>query len=217
MNKGIWESLKDHRSDSLFQTHVSLFGPKGKFCLDRQKIDSFWKVYCEQKNSGREFVAGIAEKPQHYLPVLADVDIARKMEEEEEDAFPLYRDEHVEKLVKAYQGVLKQILDDTDDQYLYCILLQKEPYVRKRPDGSKETKHGFHLHFPYTFLNKLDQETHLVPRVKDEVSRQRIFADIGFHDSSSVLDMSYSTVPWLMYGGQKAEDALPYLVTRVLQ
>ena len=102
MDKSIWETLKSHRADSLFQTHVSLFGPKGKFCLDRQKIDSFWKVYCNRMSSGKEFVVGIAEKPQHYLPVLVDVDIARKMEDEEE-AFPLYQDEHVIKLVKVYQ------------------------------------------------------------------------------------------------------------------
>jgi hypothetical protein len=76
-------------------------------------------------------------------------------------------------------------------------------------------KNGFHLHFPNLFLSKVDQEVHLIPRVKDATQEMRIFADIGYEDSSVVIDKACCTVPWLLYGSRKAEDMDPYKVTKV--
>ena len=45
MENKIWEIIKNCKSDSLFQTHVSLFSPKGKYSIPRHKIDNFWDVY----------------------------------------------------------------------------------------------------------------------------------------------------------------------------
>ena len=214
MESRIWKVLKDHRSDTLYLTHVSLFGNKGKFCINRNKIKEFWKVYCMSLNDNPDMKAGVAEKPQPYLPVLVDVDISRKLAEDEETPICIYKDDHVKKLIEIYISVLKQILEECEENDLHCIYLSKKPYVVKKKDGFY-CKHGFHLHFPYIFLNRVEHEAHLIPRIKDSVAKNKIFADIGFVDSSSVIDTSYCKVPWLLYGSRKAEDKDPYLFDKV--
>ena len=46
-----------------------------------------------------------------------------------------------------------------------CILLEKDPYIDDKND-TLYLKNGFHLHFPYIFLSKVDQEIHLLPRIR---------------------------------------------------
>ena len=214
MNSRLQKFLKENKSEQLYQTHVSLFGPKGKYCINRNKIKDFWKLYCDVV-SDPENLAGVAEKPQPYIPVLVDVDIRRKLDEEQSpEAIPIYTMTHVKRLIEVYQAVLRQIMDDVEDIHLYCVLLQKPPYLDRKNDGTY-TKHGFHLHFPYIFLNRLEQESYLIPRVKEQVAKNKLFLDLGFSDSSSVIDTSYCKVPWLLYGSRKAEDKDPYLATKM--
>ena len=216
MNREIWKVLKGHKSDNVYLTHVSLFGNKGKFCINRNNQENFWETYCSTLQGDPTMLCGVAEKPQPYLPVLVDVDIARKMSDDEDrdSPVPIYNENHVKKLVEIYQNVLRQILDECSEEDLHCVFLKKDPYVSLRKD-SYYTKHGFHLHFPYIFLNRVEHEAHLIPRIKDQVGKNKIFEDVGFVDSASLIDTSYSKVPWLLYGGRKAADKDPYLVDKV--
>ena len=217
MNTNVWATLKESRTNDLYQTHVSLFGPPGKFSLDRRQMDAFWDKYCaEIEGKGKSFKCGVAEKPQHYLPILVDVDLARKADGVDSDPKPIYSRDHVDKLVKTYQEVLRKIVDDCEASHLTCVVMTKKPYISQRPSGEVYIKHGFHLHFPGTFLSKVEQEAHLIPRVKEEVQRIRLFADAGFPDSAGVLDTSYCSVPWLVYGSRKAPDKDPYLFSRLI-
>jgi len=213
MDKRLQTILKKYKSEQLYQTHVSLFGPKGKYCINRQDIDKFLDIY-SQVVADSSNLAGVAEKPQPYIPVLVDVDIKRKLEEDETEASPIYTLTHVKRLIELYQEVLRKILEDLQPEHLYCILLQKKPYLDIK-NGDSYTKHGFHLHFPYVFMNRLEQENHLISRIKDLVAKAKIFEDLGFSDSASLIDTSYCKVPWLMYGGRKAADKDPYLVTKM--
>ena len=216
MNREIWKVLKGHKSDNVYLTHVSLFGNKGKFCINRNNQENFWETYCSTLQEDPNMLCGVAEKPQPYLPVLVDVDIARKMsdDEDQDSPVPIYNENHVKKLVEIYQNVLRQILDECSEEDLHCVFLKKDPYISIRKD-SYYTKHGFHLHFPYIFLNRVEHEAHLIPRIKDQVGKNKIFADVGFVDSASLIDTSYSKVPWLLYGGRKDSDKDPYLVDKV--
>ncbi len=213
MDKRLQTILKKYKSEQLYQTHVSLFGPKGKYCINRQDIDKFLDIY-SQVIADSSNLAGVAEKPQPYIPVLVDVDIKRKLEDDETEASPIYTLTHVKRLIELYQEVLRKILEDLQPEHLYCILLQKKPYLDIK-NGDSYTKHGFHLHFPYVFMNRLEQENHLISRIKDLVAKAKIFEDLGFSDSASLIDTSYCKVPWLMYGGRKAADKDPYLVTKM--
>lgn len=212
MDKAIWNVLRNSRSNDVYQTHVSLFEPTGRFTLDRKKVEEFWNVYCDKLSKNpTTFVCGVAEKPQHYLPVLVDVDIARTKKPDESSAVKLHNENHIIELIKVYQQVLTEIVDDITDRDLVCIVLTKDPYLADRNDGNSWVKHGFHLHFPWIWLSRIDQETHLIPRVKTAVGSKRIFADIGFSDSASLLDTGYCGTPWLLYGSSKSIDKKPYL------
>jgi P4 family phage/plasmid primase-like protien len=222
MESQVLEILKKCKSDNLFQTHVSLF-PKGRFSIPRTKIDNFWNTFCNVLESNPDVKLGVAEKPQPYLPVLVDVDISRNLTISEDDTeediekklTEIYNETHVVKLIEIYQLTLKQILEDYESKDLYCILLQKEPYIKKKKNNEYILKHGFHLHFPYIFLNKVDQEVHLIPRIKDFLTKDKIFEDVGFSDSQSLIDTSYTSVPWLLYGCRKEENKDPYIATKM--
>ena len=214
MNPSVEQILREHYVDGVFHTHVSMVQPRGKFQFNRQKLEEFWEVYCNRIVEDKDAIVGVAEKPQHYLPVLADVDLKIKDMGEMEFGEHLYTEEHVSQVIEVYQSVLRNIVEGCTDDHLVCVLLEKPMYYISAGEITY-VKNGFHLHFPNLFLSKVDQEVHLIPRVQDMVSKMEIFVDLGIEDSASVIDKACCTVPWLMYGSRKSEDMKPYKVTKV--
>jgi P4 family phage/plasmid primase-like protien len=216
MNRTIENILRNHYVDdnSLFQTHVSLIKPLGKFQFNRSDLEEFWETYCKLIDEDENAVVGIAEKPYPYLPVLVDADI--KIEETDDIIIEenVYNESHVLKVVETYQSVLRNIVEDCTDQNLTCVLLEK-PMYRKFKNEKSYVSRGFHLMFPNLFLLKTDQEQQLVPRVQDLLKRAEVFLDLGFQDSGSVIDKASCTVPWLLYGSRKSPDMDAYKVTKV--
>ena len=86
MNPTIKKVLQNHYVEGIFHTHVSMVQPRGKYQFDRQGIEDLWEVYCKES---KESIVGIAEKPQYYLPVLADIDIKVKEIEARTSRFSL--------------------------------------------------------------------------------------------------------------------------------
>lgn len=204
--------LYKHYSESVFHTHVSMIQPKGKFQFNRQGLEEFWDVYCKLLKDVDNPIVGVAEKPQIYLPILVDIDI-KVSDSDKVYGEHIYDETHVSQVVDSYQSVLRNIIDDCDDKDLTCILLEK-PIYRTTKGTNTYLKNGFHLHFPYIFLNKIDQEVHLIPRVKRLLEDMETFKDLGIENSSSVVD-NVCSKPWLLYGSRKSEDMEPYLATKV--
>ena len=210
--------LKLHSVDGAFYTHVSLIW-KARYQFNRKDIDTFFDEYVNTVlNTNDETVKiGIAEKPQMYLPVVVDIDIKLKENDVElNDDIPesIYTMDQVKKVIKTYQTVLKYILTDYLEEDLTCVLLEKEPYTKVYKETSY-IKRGFHLHFPYIFLNKADHEVNLLPRVKESIKDQDIFCNLEIEDSSSLVDTGYCHTPWLLYGSRKDVELEPYIVTNV--
>lgn len=224
MDKTIEKLLRKHYEDGPFHTHVSLINPKGKFQFNRQGIEEFWGLYCKNIYEDRDVIIGVGEKSQQYLPVLVDVDI--KLNEEDYKSIELNKDDddseydtvysknHVERVVEIYQSVLRNIVEECNDIDLTCVLLEKQKYKVEKNDIAY-IKSGFHLHFPYIFLNKIDQEVHLIPRVQSMIKDDNVFLDLGIEDSSVIIDKSCCKVPWLVYGSRKSESMEPYRVSKV--
>ena len=210
MNPTVEEHLRSHYVDDAIHTHVSMVQPRGKFQFDRQKLEIFWDTYCQRLMSDDNPILGVAEKPQYYLPVLADVDLKVKDDGIEFDEH-LYSSEQVKQVIEVYQSVLRSIVDQCTDDHLLCILLEKPVYYITTGE-IVHIKNGFHLHFPNLFLNKADQEVHLIPRVQDLVDKMNIFENLGI---KNVIDKACCKVPWLMYKSRKSEDMDPYTVTSV--
>ena len=214
MNPTVEQLLRKNYVDGVFHTHVSLVQPKGKFQFNRQGLEEFWTVYCKLLQEKDDPIIGVAEKPQSYLPVIVDVDLMIKEEDGLEFDDHIYNENHTKQVIQTYQSVLRNIVENCSDEKLICVLLEK-PIYRITKNEITYAKNGFHLHFPYLFLSKVDQEVHLIPRVQDSLKELEVFSDLGIEDSGSLIDKSCCRVPWLMYGSRKSEDKQPYVVTKI--
>ena len=213
MDSSIQKILQKHSVDSVFHSHVSMGHTRGKYNFNRQDLEEFWKVYMNTIEKNPTVSIGVAEKPQHYLPVLVDIDI--KVKEDEEDSIDeLHNDKHIKETINVYQSVLRNIVEDCTDKHLLCVVLEKDLY-RITKNGITYAKHGFHLHFPNCFLNKVDQEVHLIPRAQILIQELKVFEDIGFEDSSKLIDKASCTNPWLLYGARKQNDMDPYILSKI--
>lgn len=215
MASTIEELLRKNYVDSeTWHTHVSLVQPKGRFTFNRPGIENLWDVYCENIQK-ENCIIGLAEKPQQYLPILVDIDLKIKDDGTIQYGEHLYNEKQCNQIIEIYQSVLRQIIENCDDSNLLCVVLEKPIYYINSGEISY-AKNGFHLHFPGVFLNKADQEIHLLPRVREMVKTMNIFSNLGIEDSSIVVDRAVCKNHWLVYGSRKSEDMDPYLVTRVV-
>ena len=210
--KSVKEILRNHYVDGIFHTHVSMIVPKGRFNFNREGLESFWELYHKSDE-----ILGIAEKPQSYIPVLVDVDLKVKLEDGEKcwkNGEHLYTQNQVEQIVSIYQSVLLSTIEDCKDKELLCVLLEKPIYYHTAGENVY-VKNGFHLHFPNTFLNRTEQEIHIIPRVQKLVKEADIFGNLGLHDETKIIDNATVKNPWLLYGSRKSEDMDPYKITKI--
>lgn len=215
MEPRIKKLLRENYVDGVINTHVSLVKPKGRYQFNRQTLEEFWEYYCDLISREENPVIGIAEISQQYLPVLADIDLQLKDDgENENEIHALYTEDQLRIIVEIYQSVLRQIVDGCTDDDLLCAVLEKDMYIKVKNDTTY-LKHGFHLHFPNCFMNKVDQETQLIPRVKKELEESKIFDTLGIANSGDVIDKNACKVPWLLYGSRKNEENEPYKITKV--
>lgn len=216
MDRKLKEILKSNKIDNdndAFNTHISMLKPKGRYQFNRHALEEFWEIYCEYIQNN-DAIAGIAEKPQQYLPLIVDVDL--KVRDGSDKCYEsLYDQEQLKTVVSIYQSVIKIVVDNLVEDELTCVVLEKELYIQKKGD-STYFKNGFHLHFPYIFLNRIVQETQIIPRVKDALKIRNLFEGLGIEDSGDVIDKNCCKVNWLLYGSKKTEDMKPYKVTKIL-
>jgi len=212
--------LKEKYVDGVYYTHVSMVNPRGKYQLNRDSFEEFWKLYNEAVFIEKEnFIIGLAEKPQNYIPVLCDIDI--KKTEEDMDYLEvvdnhIYTEKNLRDVVEIYQSVLRNIIEDCTDDHLLCVVLEKDMYTIVK-NGLKIFKSGFHLQFPNCFLSKNEHENHLIPRIKDHLKKLNVFSNLNYEDSSEVFDSGYLKAPWLLYGSRKeGEHMKPYKITKII-
>ena len=198
MDPLITKFLNNHKVDSAtYYSHVGLFNPTGRFQFTREQFEELFNLYSE--SVGKK---GIAEKPEQFIPLLADIDL--KLEFLPNDKKErLYTIKEVELVIQTYQKILSQVVEDISDEQLICILLEKDPYIDEKHDKCY-LKSGYHLHFPFVFINKVDQEVHILPRIKKELKKMNL----------DDIDNSYIKNAWLMYGSSKSEKHHPYLVSK---
>lgn len=142
--------LHANRTDNK-PSHISMINPKGKFLLKDEDLKSFWKLYNQFDQP-----KGIGEMPTSpILPVVVDVDLKKEIPGNNQflEKRVLYSIDNVQMIVSIYQKVLREIIQDLEEEHLLCFLLEKKAYLCQNKDKTF-LKNGFHLHFPYIFLNK---------------------------------------------------------------
>ena len=226
MESSILKILKETYVEGVFHTHVSLCKPKGSYLFNREIFENFLNIHCQlmsdESNAGK---FGIAESPQHVLPVIVDIDI-KILDKDLEPSLQekilrygkdleehIYNKKHIIQIIEIFHSIFRQIIEDCNDTHLTCCLFEKKIYSVEK-NGFTYYKNGFHLHFPYVFLTKTEHENYIIPRVKNAIKELEIFADLGIEDSSSTYDDGIIQKPWLIYGNRK-EDSKPYLLTKV--
>lgn len=217
MDTKVFKFIQNFRDTSSDYTHGSLMYPNlGKFKIPSDKMDDFWEIYCSQlQTNQRQFMCGITERSRDVLPILCDIDIKIGYDEDlhndGNDLQHFYSEHHVKKIVHIYQDILKYILQDYTNCDLTCFVLEKtKPYIK----GSV-IKNGFHLHFPYIFMDKKEIEVHLTSRVIKRVEEEAVFADINIEHSGELIDKCCTRNPWLLYGSRKDMSLEPFLLSKI--
>ena len=213
MNTNVASILSRNIAEGVHYSHGSMINPTGNYQLNRHVLEEFWTAYCTEIETGN-YAFGIGEVSDQYIPVLVDVDLKIKEDDNPFDSNNLYTLVQVKEVINIYQQVLKEIVEDCDNDNLLCVFLKKDPYIVTSGD-LRFIKNGFHLHFPNLFLNKKDQTIHLLPRVKALVKEANLFNNLGKEDSGAVLDDSYCAARWLLYGSKKSEQMEPYLISKI--
>lgn len=195
-------------------THVSQIQPTGKYNLTRKDDDEWWTLYCDTLYNNPKMVSGLAERPGDFIPVLNDSDIKLPYNPGKHPLDKkLYKDTHIRQTAMIYQKHLKQTVKNYEKRHGICIVLEKEyPTYDKE---KCEIKHGFHLHFINAIMHKIDQDVHLIPRVRKEIADKDLFKDIGVSKSEEVIDKSCTSKFWLLYGSRKKEYLQAYKVTKI--
>lgn len=200
--------LHAHRTDKQ-ATHVSMIFPKGKFLLKNEEMKIFWEYYNNYDQS-----KGIAELTNSdILPILVDVDLKKEVEIKDQflENRVLYNIDHVKTIIGIYQKILEEIIQDVKKEHLICYLLEKKAYFTKSRDKTF-IKNGFHLHFPMIFIDKIDHENQLLPRIKLEIKKLNNSDLPNIQNIDNFIDKNYIKNPWLLYGSNK-ENNDPYLVS----
>lgn len=230
MERTIKQILNDSQADGRIYTHGSMGNRMGTYQMTNKTREEFFSIYTKSINSDdREIIEmGLGEctKIHNAIPVLVDLDIKVDKNEiaysEDEldtknillnESGKLYDEEQVEETITVYQIVLKRIISDCKDKDLTCVLLEKNPYEVTK-GNTTYFKNGFHLQFPYIFLDKKAQKDYLIPMVKEEMTRRNIFSNITV-DSASLVDDGYLNSTWLLYGSSKGVNMDSYKITRV--
>jgi P4 family phage/plasmid primase-like protien len=198
----------------VFQSHVSMGNITGCYSIDKGELDEIWESYTDFIENKHSPSIGLAEKIQTLMPVLADIDI--KVEDtnavfytDDSGVRRLYTKENIEIVIQAYNAVLSKYIPNITPTQLKCVLLEKEIYTLYS-DQKVYYKGGFHLHYPYLFVNALDIKVHIMPSIIRCIKQLAVFKDLGFADSSTVVDEKCFSNPWLMYGGVKEDGMYPY-------
>jgi len=234
MDRRLSEFVRENKNNDrdIFYTHVSCIRPKGRYGFGRDEQESFWELYSNMLHENDELISGMAEIPQEYSMLVVDGDIKKKCEDVlvtnpniytqylDGDTIKykyvpikLYTEDHIKNTIAAYQEVIKNVTKDWNPKHSVCVLLEKKPYI-----SDEYMKSGFHLAFINYFCSKTLEDTYLIPRVVDKVNQLEIFKDIGYSQSSTVLDISKkhsNPKPWLLYGSRKSETSGKYYVSKI--
>jgi len=181
--------------DKTFFTHTSSERKK-KYCMTRGFIENFYDLY------DGKIGHTLTEIPQHYSMFRIDIDIKKK--EYSNDYKPkekFYTEKQVLFIIETLQKQLQKVVAfDNFGELGTCFLFEKEPYLKKENEWSN----GFHLQFPYMFLETKFMYERILKPIKDIVKKE----------TGLDFDNMYKNA-WYIYGSRKQMDREPYVLTKI--
>lgn len=216
MFKSFYDSIEQYKvfdKDAPY-THVS-FDPEGKYYVKEKFADSFMTTY--SNIASKEVVLTMAEKPSPIMPFRIDIDLKLPSKGKAERH---YTRSIVEHIIHILHGIIEKYIDLTNDEDYdadigenfapyRCVLLEK-PNARLEDTVMKD---GFHLHFPYFYVNSWTS-TKIHSELAKEMLKQDVWAGTPFDKQVNILDPEASNKnTWLLCGSAKNRKAVPYLPT----
>ena len=214
-------------------THVSMGTKTGQYYLSASNDHAFYQNYNNIVMSN--IPVCLAEKQGDYVPLLGDIDIKIEIGDNDQNfkaIRTLYTNEELLGTIKCFQEAIKKnvlivsskedgikktlTIEDKDypKKILTCVVLEKKPYK-----SDNFLKNGFHLHFPYLFLDKNKVKNVLIPKIKEEINLykcgngKKLFSDHTENPENFVDDITSKC--WLMYGSSKSEHLKAYKLTEI--
>lgn len=215
MHSSIDLLLKANRTDGAIKTHVSMGRFPGAYMFDARGLEFLFETYCEDISAGVNVCLAEMIHPSRLIPVLVDIDIKVKENDDEDLGDEIYTNHHLESVVQIYQSVIRKIVENCTDDLLLCVVLEKPSY-RDKVNGITYLKNGFHLHFPNLFMHTDDQKTHLIPRINQELEANHVFDDLKRYNCNVKVDDGYCSAAWLLYGSKKDVSKQPYKATKAI-
>jgi len=191
-------------------THVSMWGNRGKFCLDKSLRKKLYKVIAKASSLGIDL--HIAEMPKEYGPILIDIDLDKKKEDYDPSVNNgrLYDDDMIVEVIEDYREAIKKYLDVSNNQLLVAIMEKKAITIKEN-----EVKDGFHaVFFQICTSSKVRHliRNYVISKAKESATFHGYKKNVEQIFDKSIVN----TNAWLMYGCKKNDSCHPYLLTRML-
>lgn len=208
-------------------THVTMGAMKGCYSLSLNSIDRLYTLYQYSiLRTNKKYY--IAERAGQFSQLVFDIDIKQALastnikegelvlesNEEKKNKLPaLYTKDAVVKFIKIVIHILKKHIN-LDEKMFTSVWLYKKPYEKK-----KFVKHGFHVQFPFIFLDKQQYNTILLPQIIDLTKQNNLFKSVKHKLLTSNynydIDKAAMTNNWLLYGSMKDEFSGVYEVKSI--
>jgi P4 family phage/plasmid primase-like protien len=186
-------------------THVSLMG--GKYNILGDDLVEFQNLY--NQVIARGGISTIAESPLTIVPLIVDIDYNFPLDN---GCTRLYTAETLRSLIQIYREIIDATITDAKPYHKYCCVLEKTKPRVDRGQG----KDGFHLHFPYVYMEQWVQKDHVRARAIAMAKSRGVFKGIlPEHQSlDKVFDDGVPRNAWLLYGSRKTPTSEAYLASK---
>lgn len=208
-------------------THTSLLHPTGSFYLPAEQSPEFYRLYANAIRRGREDLY-LTERHGDMSPILIDLDF--RFDETASATERRFDDTHVDRILRMYDGALRNLLD-VGPCYDAYVLLKPGPSRLPPKDveedgsvlqdanaGGGGVKDGIHVVIPDVVTRPVVQYM-----VRDDVlatpeCRDLLVRDLGcVNDPRDVIDEAViHKNPWMMYGSRKPSCPC-YEVVRIVR
>lgn len=189
-------------------THTCMCEPRGKFSIKDEEYDTFLNLY-KKVIENRELY--IIEKQKEVGPFIIDIDYYTDIKHRER----LYRDEHIEKIIKITTKIIKEYFEISNKKDIEAFVFEKDQPSFKK--DKSQYKDGFHIIYSLPFHVK--HRYFMYYKLKDELEFQKIFDDIKFVNGTTYSDILDKSVIYsnglIMYGSKKDPDAQIYKITQI--
>lgn len=206
MNIRLQDILKCNRSqDDCTYTHVSFFGPQGKWNIRNNEISRFWIEYCKLVSENAPKLC-LAERPTENMPIIVRGSL--KFHDEIENCL----DQFLMDIISSFQEVIIDIFEIEKTTELSCCLLESTYSI----DGYF-TK-GFILHFPYCRIDVRTQNDMIRPRVIKKLRSDNIMSKLPqqpINDWENIFNINGITEPYPLYGSIDSPNNPKYKLTHI--